>query len=131
MRPHFFYQCVESYNEYPPLGRFAVRDMRQTVAVGVIKSVAKTEKGGAGKVTKVRFSSSPSTLPHVSPLLTKILGCSEGRKEIDGFLRGKIEMSLWWIVVFLRWRIMVQPSAISLLSCHRSTCVPALHQAML
>ena len=30
--------CVESYNEYPPLGRFAVRDMRQTVAVGVIKS---------------------------------------------------------------------------------------------
>lgn len=25
---------------------------RQTVAVGVIKSVAKTEKGGAGKITK-------------------------------------------------------------------------------
>jgi elongation factor 1-alpha len=42
--------CVESYSEYPPLGRFAVRDMRQTVAVGVIKSVEKTEKGG--KVTK-------------------------------------------------------------------------------
>lgn len=38
--------CVESYNEYPPLGRFAVRDMRQTVAVGIIKSVDKTEKGG-------------------------------------------------------------------------------------
>jgi len=31
--------CVESYAEFPPLGRFAVRDMRQTVAVGVIKSV--------------------------------------------------------------------------------------------
>jgi hypothetical protein len=43
--------CVESYNEYPPLGRFAVRDMRQTVAVGVIKSVEKTD-GKAGKVTK-------------------------------------------------------------------------------
>jgi len=43
--------CVESYNEYPPLGRFAVRDMRQTVAVGIIKSVDKTEKSG-GKVTK-------------------------------------------------------------------------------
>ena len=42
--------CVESYNEYPPLGRFAVRDMRQTVAVGVIKSVDKTEKAG-GKGT--------------------------------------------------------------------------------
>ena len=38
--------CVESYNEYPPLGRFAVRDMRQTVAVGVIKSVEKAEKSG-------------------------------------------------------------------------------------
>jgi elongation factor 1-alpha len=33
--------CVESYSEYPPLGRFAVRDMRQTVAVGVIKSVTR------------------------------------------------------------------------------------------
>lgn len=42
--------CVESYNEYPPLGRFAVRDMRQTVAVGVIKSVEKTEKSGKGEI---------------------------------------------------------------------------------
>ncbi|KAJ3561854.1 hypothetical protein NP233_g9941 [Leucocoprinus birnbaumii] len=42
--------CVESYNEYPPLGRFAVRDMRQTVAVGIIKSVEKTDK--TGKTTK-------------------------------------------------------------------------------
>lgn len=32
---------VESYSEYPPLGRFAVRDMRQTVAVGIIQSVDK------------------------------------------------------------------------------------------
>ena len=29
--------CVEAFADYPPLGRFAVRDMRQTVAVGVIK----------------------------------------------------------------------------------------------
>ena len=42
--------CVEAFTDYPPLGRFAVRDMRQTVAVGVIKSVEKAEK--AGKVTK-------------------------------------------------------------------------------
>merc|ERR1711881_534031 len=42
--------CVESFSEYPPLGRFAVRDMRQTVAVGVIKTVVKGEK--EGKVTK-------------------------------------------------------------------------------
>jgi len=43
--------CVESFSEYPPLGRFAVRDMRQTVAVGVIKTVEKKE-AGAGKTTK-------------------------------------------------------------------------------
>ena len=42
--------CVEAYTEYPPLGRFAVRDMRQTVAVGVIKAVEKVDK--SGKVTK-------------------------------------------------------------------------------
>jgi len=42
--------CVEGFKEYPPLGRFAVRDMRQTVAVGVIKSV--TKKDADGKVTK-------------------------------------------------------------------------------
>lgn len=35
--------CCESFKEYPPLGRFAVRDMRSTVAVGVIKSVQKKE----------------------------------------------------------------------------------------
>ena len=43
--------CVEVFSEYPPLGRFAVRDMRQTVAVGVIKG--KTEGTIAtGKTTK-------------------------------------------------------------------------------
>lgn len=42
--------CVEAFSDYPPLGRFAVRDMRQTVAVGVIKSVDKSAT--AGKVTK-------------------------------------------------------------------------------
>ncbi|KAK7881708.1 hypothetical protein WMY93_030117 [Mugilogobius chulae] len=33
--------CVESFFTYPPLGRFAARDLKQTVAVGVIKSVDK------------------------------------------------------------------------------------------
>jgi len=55
--------CVETFSDYPPLGRFAVRDMRQTVAVGVIKEVTKkvpgqkkekeeTKKAAAGKSGK-------------------------------------------------------------------------------
>jgi len=41
----------ETFAEYPPLGRFAVRDMKQTVAVGVIKAVDK-KTGEKGKTTK-------------------------------------------------------------------------------
>ena len=45
--------CVEAFNQYPPLGRFAVRDMKQTIAVGVIRSVEKAEIGlGKKSVTK-------------------------------------------------------------------------------
>merc|ERR1711920_173725 len=42
--------CVEAFSDFPPLGRFAVRDMRQTVAVGVIK--ATTAKDVSGTTTK-------------------------------------------------------------------------------
>jgi len=42
--------CVEPFSQYAPLGRFAVRDMRQTVAVGVVKSVEHDEV--SGKATK-------------------------------------------------------------------------------
>merc|ERR1712027_202901 len=42
--------CVEKFSEYQPLGRFAVRDMKQTVAVGIIKDVTKSE--ATGKATK-------------------------------------------------------------------------------
>ena len=41
--------CVETFSTYAPLGRFAVRDMKQTVAVGVVqeinRKVADTSKG--------------------------------------------------------------------------------------
>jgi elongation factor 1-alpha len=43
---------VEKFSDYAPLGRFAVRDMRQTVAVGVVKAVtrkAASAKAAAGK----------------------------------------------------------------------------------
>ncbi len=50
--------CVEPFTQYPPLGRFAVRDMRQTVAVGVIKAVEKKE--AAGKVSTLCLSARAS-----------------------------------------------------------------------
>jgi len=43
---------VESFSQYPPLGRFAVRDMKQTVAVGVIKETTRKEVKAAGKKGK-------------------------------------------------------------------------------
>jgi len=45
---------VEAFAEFPPLGRFAVRDMKQTVAVGVIKSTEKKDRmaGKDGKKKK-------------------------------------------------------------------------------
>jgi elongation factor 1-alpha len=42
--------CVETFKDYPPLGRFAVRDMKQTVAVGVVKEVEKKEPGAKTEV---------------------------------------------------------------------------------
>jgi len=42
---------VETFQEYSPLGRFAVRDMKRTVAVGIIKTVEKKVEG-KGKTTK-------------------------------------------------------------------------------
>jgi len=44
--------CVESFAEFPPLGRFAVRDMRQTVAVGVIKETTRKQPGKPGEAAK-------------------------------------------------------------------------------
>jgi hypothetical protein len=38
---------VEAFSKYAPLGRFAVRDMRKTVAVGVIKIVRRKKADGA------------------------------------------------------------------------------------
>ncbi len=62
--------CVEPFADYPPLGRFAVRDMRKTVAVGVIKSAQRIDKG----------QSIPSPL---LPLLPGALPCSaSGRSHV-------------------------------------------------
>jgi len=56
--------CVEAFSEYPPLGRFAVRDMRKTVAVGVIKSVNRVDKdGNITVVPKGGLSAETATKP--------------------------------------------------------------------
>jgi elongation factor 1-alpha len=41
--------CVEPYADYAPLGRFAVRDMRVTVAVGVVQSTVHKAEGKKAK----------------------------------------------------------------------------------
>ncbi|MCO5555434.1 hypothetical protein L7F22_008979 [Adiantum nelumboides] len=47
---------VETFFDYSPLGRFVVRDKRQTVAVGVIKSVEKKDTFGAKAQVKTKDS---------------------------------------------------------------------------
>ena len=81
--------CVESYNEYPPLGRFAVRDMRQTVAVGVIKSVEKTEKGGKSEYPSLGLSwlSSDQAFSYQ--------GCREGHQEEVN--RDRLSLDLYYL----------------------------------
>merc|ERR1712222_205368 len=37
--------CLESYSDFAPLGRFAVRNMRHTVAVGIVRKVQFKETG--------------------------------------------------------------------------------------
>jgi elongation factor 1-alpha len=49
---------VESFAEFPPLGRFAVRDMKRTVAVGVIKKTFPKVVKGVGKTTKAAKTAS-------------------------------------------------------------------------
>jgi elongation factor 1-alpha len=52
--------CVEAFSDFAPLGRFAVRDMRHTVAVGIIKKTQFKEQApeptGKSKKGEPRFS---------------------------------------------------------------------------
>lgn len=56
--------CCESYSDFAPLGRFAIRDMRKTVAVGVVKKCQFEGEGPepSGKANKkVKVSGEPFT----------------------------------------------------------------------
>lgn len=33
--------CLEIFKEFPPLGRFAIRDMKRTIGVGIVKDIVK------------------------------------------------------------------------------------------
>jgi len=52
--------CLEAYTDFAPLGRFAVRDMRHTVAVGIVKKTQFKEDGpeptGKTKKGEPKFS---------------------------------------------------------------------------
>lgn len=65
-------------------GRFAVRDMRQTVAVGVIKAVDK-KAGGAGKVTKSAQKAQKAKWKFCTPAATSVL-ISGGRTVSELFV---------------------------------------------
>lgn len=36
--------CVEKFQDYASLGRFAVRDMNRTIAIGIVKSVERKKE---------------------------------------------------------------------------------------
>jgi elongation factor 1-alpha len=64
--------CVEAFSLYAPLGRFAVRDMRKTVAVGVIKKVMRKNKDGSLTKTGVDY---------VEPTVTAKKGKKKKKKK--------------------------------------------------
>ncbi|KAG1288111.1 hypothetical protein G6F65_001061 [Rhizopus arrhizus] len=92
--------CVEAYTDYPPLGRFAVRDMRQTVAVGVIKSVEKVDK--AGKVTKAAAKAGKANTRSVS-------GQSRAIFELDPTSSQYFQDSFFGISIWISYESMNGP----------------------
>jgi len=70
--------CVEPFSMYPPLGRFAVRDMRKTVAVGVIKSTDRKDKDG-----NVTHHGEPSQKSQAAKDAEKDEAANAGKKKAD------------------------------------------------
>jgi len=70
--------CVEPFSMYPPLGRFAVRDMRKTVAVGVIKSTDRKDKDG-----NVTHHGEPSQKSQAAKDAEKEEAANAGKKKGD------------------------------------------------
>lgn len=47
---------VETFTDFPPLGRFVIRDMKRTVAVGVIKEVTERDPNNPPKPEPKKMS---------------------------------------------------------------------------
>jgi elongation factor 1-alpha len=71
--------CVESFQEYAPLGRFAVRDMRKTVAVGIIRLVQRKNKDGS--LTASGNAALPEQAPEEEAPEKKKAGKKAGKKK--------------------------------------------------
>jgi elongation factor 1-alpha len=61
--------CLETFTEFPPLGRFAVRDMKKTVAVGVVKSI--TREVASAKKSPAERIAAHHTAQYVNPHATQ------------------------------------------------------------
>jgi elongation factor 1-alpha len=56
--------CIEKYTEIPEMGRFAVRDMGRTVAVGIVKDL---EEGTPAVVAKAAAKAAPKAAAKAAP----------------------------------------------------------------
>jgi elongation factor 1-alpha len=55
---------VEAFSDIPPLGRFAVRDMKRTIAVGVVKEVEREEEGKKKALVPVAVKKKAAQMAH-------------------------------------------------------------------
>uniref|UniRef100_A0A3P9LAC8 Eukaryotic translation elongation factor 1 alpha 1a n=1 Tax=Oryzias latipes TaxID=8090 RepID=A0A3P9LAC8_ORYLA len=90
--------CVESFSEYPPLGRFAVRDMRQTVAVGVIKGVEKKVSTTEWKMARAKPGCPAVTLTKTVgsiPVSLDLVLCLQVKSSWPPFTQEGFKIERW------------------------------------
>ena len=92
---------VESFYEYPSLGRFIVRDMRQTVAVGVILAVNNNYPSESGKITKSTLKKRTvfQVKSQVCTVISKLFSYSFPIWVLDPTVAGLFLFSLYAIIV--------------------------------
>ena len=52
--------AIETFKEFPEIGRFALRDMGTTIAAGVVKSIIENIRPRVPKVSPINDSGSPN-----------------------------------------------------------------------